>query len=61
MGRWIETDRRVVKILRESSMFRRPTTLVAAAALAFGFGVASALADDPKDVLKNYADIAQAG
>ena len=42
-------------------MFRRPTTLVAAAALAFGFGVASALADDPKDVLKNYADIAQAG
>ena len=35
--------------------------LVPAAVLAFGFGVAPALADGPKDVLKNYADIAQAG
>jgi len=42
-------------------MFRRLTTLVPAAVLAFGFGVAPALADGPKDVLKNYADIAQAG
>jgi putative iron-regulated protein len=35
--------------------------LVPAAVLAFGSGVAPALADGPKDVLKNYADIAQAG
>jgi len=35
--------------------------MVPAAVLAFGFGVAPALADGPKDVLKNYADIAQAG
>lgn len=35
--------------------------MVPAAVLAFGFSVSPALADAPKDVLKNYADIAQAG
>jgi putative iron-regulated protein len=35
--------------------------MVPAAVLAFGFSVSPALAEAPKDVLKNYADIAQAG
>lgn len=35
--------------------------MVPAAVLASGFSVSPALADAPKDVLKNYADIAQAG
>lgn len=42
-------------------MFRGLKTMVPAAVLAFGFSVSPALADAPKDVLKNYADIAQAG
>ena len=42
-------------------MFRGLKTTVPAAVLAFGFSVSPALADAPKDVLKNYADIAQAG
>ncbi|ODR99908.1 peptidase [Methyloceanibacter methanicus] len=35
--------------------------MVPAAVLVCGFGLSPALADGPKDVLKNYADIAQAG
>lgn len=42
-------------------MFRGLKTIVPAAVLAFGCYVSPALADGPKDVLKNYADIAQAG
>jgi putative iron-regulated protein len=42
-------------------MFRGLKTMVPAAVLAFGFSVSPALAEAPKDVLKNYADIAQAG
>ncbi|MEM8644114.1 MAG: imelysin family protein [Pseudomonadota bacterium] len=42
-------------------MFRGFSTLVPAAALALGICASPVLADAPKDVLKNYADIAQAG
>ncbi|MDJ0512253.1 MAG: imelysin family protein [Methyloceanibacter sp.] len=42
-------------------MFRGLTTLVPAAVLALSICAAPALADGPKDVLTNYADIAQAG
>ncbi|ODS01685.1 peptidase [Methyloceanibacter superfactus] len=42
-------------------MFRGPLTALPAAALALGFCFTPAAADTSKDVLKNYADIAQAG
>ena len=42
-------------------MFQGLKTMVPAAVLACGFGLSPALADGPKGVLKNYADIAQAG
>jgi len=42
-------------------MFRGLMTIVPAAVLALGYCVSPALADGPKDILKNYADIAQAG
>jgi len=42
-------------------MFRAPLTVLPAAALALGFCFTPAAADAPKDVLKTYADIAQAG
>ncbi len=42
-------------------MFRGPLTVLPAAALALGICFAPAAADTSTDVLKNYADIAQAG
>jgi putative iron-regulated protein len=42
-------------------MFRGPMTALPGAALAFGLCVAPAMADGTADVLKTYADIAQAG
>jgi putative iron-regulated protein len=42
-------------------MFRGPMTSLPAAALALGLCFTSAMADSTKDVLKTYADIAQAG
>jgi putative iron-regulated protein len=42
-------------------MFRGPLTALPAAALALGFCLTPAAADTTKDVLKIYADIAQAG
>ena len=42
-------------------MFRGPLTAVPAAALALGLLVSPAAADNTKDVLTTYADIAQAG
>lgn len=42
-------------------MFRAPLTVLPAAVLALGFCFTPATADGSKDVLKTYADIAQAG
>ena len=42
-------------------MFRGLTTLGSAAILAFGLSVVPAAAGGANDVLKNYADVAQAG
>ena len=42
-------------------MFRAPLTVLPAAVLALGFCFTPAAADGSKDVLKTYADIAQAG
>jgi putative iron-regulated protein len=42
-------------------MFRGSMSALPAAALAFGFCVAPAMADSTEDVLKTYGDIAQAG
>ena len=42
-------------------MLRRAATMAPVAVLAASFCFSPALADNPKDALKNYADIAQAG
>ena len=42
-------------------MLRRVATMAPATCLAASFCFSPALADNPRDVLKNYADIAQAG
>lgn len=55
-----QNDRRDVT-MKGNSMFRGLTTLGSAAVLAFGLGMAPAVADETEGVLKNYADIAQAG